>query len=277
MHTAIHGPKGTPAANRPAPTARPRREDSCWRAAARLARVGVALLVLCAGSTAFAQSPPLTVLPAAPQALQPTFVRIALPGCKTVSGVRHSDGQFALDVVGTLCGVPPPGLFTAEVSLGRLPQGEYRVRAYDADVPGRPPLGAEIRFTVAPPSAGAWPDEYAPLVDFSGTWWNPARAGEGWFVDHAVPGRMTLLWTRYDANQQPVWLWMHGTQRDYGAIRGPVYRVTGTPPNVQTTIVGEGRFIGDGNPFSGRSDLAAFVYTPTGQPPERIELQRISP
>lgn len=266
----------------PVPTSRPRPPSpiAAPPATRRAARIALALLAFAGaafGPAAFAQSPPLSVLPATPRALQPTYARIELPGCRTVSAVRHAGGQFAIDVVSTLCGVPPPGRFGMEVSLGRLPQGDYRVRAYDGEAPGRPPLGPEVTFTVAAPVSGAFTDEYAPLVDLSGTWWNPARAGEGWFVDHASPDRMVVLWTMYDAGQQPVWLWMHGTRRSYGAISGPVYRVTGTPPGVTSTVVGQGEFAGSGHPFSGRSDRAFFLYTPTGQPTQRIDLERLSP
>lgn len=216
-----------------------------------------------------AQAGSIVVQPTAPRALQPTFARIMLPGCKTVAAVRHAAGQFALDVVSTLCFLPPPGLFEHEVGLGQLPQGEYRVRAFDAEAAGRPPLAAEVAFTVTAPTPGAFFDEHQPLVNYSGNWWNPARAGEGWFVEHAVPDRLILVWATYASNGLSTWLVMQANTRSYGRLSGPVYRSSGTPPNVTVTPVGVGSF------NVTQPGSAQFIFTATGQAPEAIALQRL--
>lgn len=242
MSTPVAAARPRPPSPVPAPTRRVVRF-------ALLAFAGAAF-----GAAAFAQSPLLSVLPARPQASQPTCVRIEPSGCRTFSAVRHVGGQFAIDVVGTVCEPPPPGRFRVDVSLGRLPPGEYRARACDGGAPDLPPLGPEIRFTIAAPGGGVPPGDYGPLVDFSSMWWNPERAGEGWFVDHGPPNRIAVLWTMHDADQQPVRLWMQGTRQFFASVSGRAYRFTGTPPVLASTIVGHGEFVGDGFPFARRYD-----------------------
>jgi hypothetical protein len=197
----------------------------------------------------------LQILPAQPSALQPVYARAGLPGCKQISRVRHVEGLIRIDVVSTLCGVPPPGAFDTDVSLGRLPQGSYRMRLFDGEVQGNPALSAEVAFTVAPPVPGDFFDEFAPTLDYSGIWWNAQRAGEAFFVQHQVPDRLLLTWNTFAANGQPEWFVMQSDTRDYASLVGNVYRATGPAGTPTLELLGRASF------YSYGSDTASFVVT----------------
>jgi hypothetical protein len=229
-------------------------------------------LPMFAGSgAAFAQFSPyvITIEPETPRAQQAVYATVAMPGCRVPKDVRFVDGVIEIGVASTWCGVPPPGLYPRSVSLGKLPQGTYRVRVASApDGPARP----EYTFTVEPPVEGEWQDEHEPLLDYSG-WWTTEdpTLGEGWLVEHKVPDRLMFSWVTYDDEGNPTWLVMQSTERDHRALIGPVYRSERQDGTIVRTIIGEGRFEG----FA--PDEARFTLTPSegGGDPVVTELRRL--
>ena len=207
--------------------------------------MAAAVPMFAASAVAFAQTGAyaITIEPEAPRAQQAVYAVVAMPGCRVPKDVRYVDGVFEIGVAATLCGVPPPGLYPRAVSLGKLPQGTYRLRI-GAGANGQPPL-QEYTLTVEPPVAGDWSDEHEPLLDYSG-WWTTEdpTLGEGWLVEHKVPDRMMFSWVTYDDAGEPTWLVMQSTDRSHRALTGPVYRSERVDGSIVRTLVGEGRFEG---------------------------------
>jgi hypothetical protein len=157
------------------------------------------------------------------------------------------------------------------VSLGKLPQGEYRVRLVNADNPARPALTSDVVFNVAAPPAGQFFDEFDPLLDYSGWWWNAASAGEGWFVERKVPDRLMLSWATYDTAGRATWLVMQSDTRSYRRLSGPVYGAQRVSGAVTLTRVGQGVF------EASAANTATFTLTPDGPSatPVVTSLQRL--
>lgn len=233
-----------------------------------------AALPMFAGSgAAFAQpgAYEIAIEPETPRAQQAVYATVAMPACRVPNEVRYVDGVIEIGVTSTLCGVPPPGLRDRSVSLGKLPQGTYRVRVAERHASGQA-FGPERMLTVAPPAAGEWLDEHEPLLDYSG-WWTTEdpTLGEGWLVEHKVPDRLTFSWVTYDDAGEPTWLVMQSIERNYRSLIGPVYRSVRRDGTIVRTIIGEGRFEG----FA--PDEARFTLTPSegGGDPVVTELRRL--
>lgn len=236
--------------------------------------MAVALSMLAASGAVVAQpgAYEVTVEPETPRAQQAVYAIVAMPGCRVAKDVRFVDGVIEIGVAGTLCGVPPPGLFPRAVSLGKLPQGTYPLRVVGYAT-GQPLLLQERTLTVEPPVPGDWSDEHEPLLDYSG-WWTTADPdiGEGWLVEHKVPDRLMFSWVTYDDEGNPTWLVMQSTERDHRALIGPVYRSERRDGTIVRTLVGEGRFRGTA------PDEASFTLTPEGpgQEPVITHLRRLA-
>ncbi|MDZ3823091.1 MAG: hypothetical protein U0S76_05775 [Pseudoxanthomonas sp.] len=249
---------------RPDTDARPRRLP-----AGRRTRLLAVLLMLAGSGQVGAQAPdwPMQVLPGQPRALQATWLQVMTPDCQKLTRVRHVQGVLEVEVRPTGCFIPRPGFRNSRtLSLGKLPQGEYRIRLVDAGRPDRPLLAPELAVTVAPPPPGVYPDEVEPLHDYSG-WWMRADqdSGEGWLVEHVVPDRMMFTWVGYDADGEPTWLVMQSTANRYGHLSGPVYRSRREGDQVVRTRIGEGTFV------SARHDEARFTLRPDDPDAEPIE------
>jgi hypothetical protein len=221
------------------------------------------LLAACACPSAWAADAP-TILPPAPQALQDVTARIALPLCVNVKGVQLVDGVFEIEVgVDEACPSPPPPP-KQEASLGRLPAGTYRARSVDRSVPNAPVVSPDVVFTVARAPANA------SLLDFSGVWWNRARAGEAFFLDHVRPERLFLVWNTFDGSGDAHWFVMQSDQRLGDTLFGDVYEARGPAGTPTLRRVGRAFF------SAASSDLGSFVLTPAdGGATQSVLLERV--
>lgn len=225
---------------------------------------------------AFAQSWSVRPGPDAPRAQQQTHAIVRMPsseGCSELVGVRQDFNLITvearresrcIDIIG-------PQYFEREIAIGALPKGEYRLRVVDVTVANRPPLSEESAFAVAPPPAGrcgANGSNVAATMDYSGLWWDPARAGEGWFVEHRFPDRLMLSWLTYTDDGKATWYVMHADDMECGYLSGPVYATQGTPPHVALRRVGSASF----QAFQG--NFATFAFTPTAAETRISFLQR---
>jgi hypothetical protein len=221
----------------------------------------MALLVAAAPAAAQSAFFAVEIVPDQPRAQQAVHATIAVPESYTPGDVSHVQGVIEIGMRRT-GGFPRPGTRPMSVTLGKLPQGTYRLRVVNAAEPTRPPLAPEQTFTVAPPAPSASPQDYQPLLDYSG-WWTRADtdSGEGWLVEHKGPDRLMFSWVTYDDAGNPNWFVMQSTQRQSGGVLiGPVYRARREDGTIVRTLVGEGRFLADG------IDQALFVLTPANPP-----------
>ncbi|MBX3725348.1 MAG: hypothetical protein KF823_05470 [Xanthomonadales bacterium] len=253
--------------NRPVPAGdAPRR----GLAATSRTRLLTALLMLACIGQASAQVPdwPMQTLPEQPRTLQATWLHVMMPDCQIFAGVRHIQGTLEVEVRPTAgCFIPRPGFRNPRtLALGKLPQGEYRVRLVDAGRPDRPLLAPELAFTVEPPPPGVLPDEFEPLHDYSGWWMHGEQdRGEGWLVEHVVPDRLMFTWVGYDADGEPTWLVMQSTSHRNGRLSGPVYRSHREGDQVIRTLIGQGTFL------SLRHDEAWFILRPVDPSAPQVE------
>jgi hypothetical protein len=222
------------------------------------ARMPAMVLMMAAAGMASAQPAPFTfeIVPDSPSAQQDVFARIHLPSCREMATVSHAQGTIAIAFKGTGCfGIPPPGIFTYEVSLGKLPQGEYQVQLVNNSYPVGP-VGAPKTLVVAPLPIPPFGIGVRPLLDHSGWWMSAdARPGEGWLVEHKLPDTLVFSWVTYDGDGEPMWLNMQA-QRQHRAYVGPVYRTQRQGGQLIRTVVGQGSF------DAATADAAVFTLTP---------------
>lgn len=207
------------------------------------------LIAACTCSSAWAADAP-TISPPAPQAFEDVTARIDLPLCVDVKRVQLVDGVFEIEVgVDEGCPSPPPPP-KSEASLGRLPAGTYRARTLDRSVPSAPTVSPDVVFTVARSAPGA------PALDYSGVWWNRARAGEAFFLAHDGPDRLFLVWNTFDAGGDAHWFVMQSDRRTGDFISGDVYEARGPAGTPTVRRVGRGSFHARG------SESGSFLLTP---------------
>ena len=226
----------------------------------RLLLAVVTLLFVAGVGAANAQSAGngFEILPATPRALQSVYARVTLPACLAIAEVKHADGIISIGVTARIFCIPSPVTAVREVSLGKLPQGQYRARLVNVDVPNAPEPEPEITFEVAAPTPGAHFDDFGTLLDYSGLWWNPEHRGQGWFVEHHVPDRLMLTWVTYDEDGRNTWFVMQANLRSYAEISGPVYKAQRTGAGTVLTQIGTGRFA------SFAAGEAVFTLLPNG-------------
>lgn len=220
----------------------------------------------------------LTIIPAAPRSLEPVYVRISPEGTN-IPGVNIANtGVIAGQVEGMAGAVISVNYATlisfggkkpGDVFLGRLPAGTYFVTA-------RGFLGestAQFTVTSPPPMPGYQTTEfepipnYAPSVNYSDHWWNPAQSGWGLSIVQGPTGLIFATWFDYDAVGSPTWYTLQPgswTQSTRGPrYYGPIVRTSGPPSGgafdptlVSETTVGSGWL-----DFEGRFDSGVFQYT----------------
>jgi len=121
------------------------------------------------------------IVPAEPIAFEPVNLRMTVDGCAFVpSTVRVSASGNTLQVTQHLnnCFAAGP-VEIADVRLGTLAPGRYRVEVYATQVAAGPPAEA-LSFEVrARPEIAVFPPPPRPITDYSGMWWNPAESGWG--------------------------------------------------------------------------------------------------
>jgi hypothetical protein len=229
-------------------------------------------VLLLAGSSGVAQAQVQyqpSIVPQAPKAQQPVYAQVEMGFCEGTSEVRFVNGVLMVEVIGFLCGTPPPGTFTNTISLGRLPSGTYRLVLFD-QVSGQIRLRSpEVSFTVSPAETRPFYDDVYPNIDASGWWHNPQRNGEGWFVEHHYRDRVMVGWVTYRPDGSQEWYVMQSVTRNGNILSGPIYRTQGTPPSITITAIGTAR-------FEVLSDNAAtFTVVQQGQADRVVELQRL--
>lgn len=176
---------------------------------------------------AFAAS---TLVPAQPTAFETVNLRMNVDTCEFSAGtVRVSQQSNVIRVTHTPAACSPPGApGVADVQLGALPSGDYRVEVYVTH-PGESELVESLSFQVRDPAEIAiFPPVPRPLTDYSGLWIDMSDPGWGISLHqgpaHTVFGVMFL----YTEGREPEWYslqgghWTRSTQ-----WTATIYRTTG--------------------------------------------------
>ena len=174
---------------------------------------------------AFAAS---AIVPAQPTSFQLVNLRIPVDSCAFApSTVRVKLVSNTFQVTQQINNCFAPGTpQVADVRLGMLPAGHYRVELYGSPSSMVPPIEM-LSFQVRDPAIAVFPAS-SPLTDYSGLWFNPGESGWGLSLHqgptHAVFGLLFV----YDGARQPQWYSLQGGQwTSYTKWTGSVFRTTG--------------------------------------------------
>ena len=142
----------------------------------------------------------VTVMPSAPQYMEPVYARISLaPGSRElIYGAQASMSGNAITVdlqTRTDCCE-----YYYDVMLGRFPAGTFKVVV---PVPGGSAAIAD--FSVAVPARSrAYPGR-VPAVSYTDLWWAPAESGWGLAIFHGPFNDVFATWMVYGKDGKPTW------------------------------------------------------------------------
>ncbi|HUP98703.1 MAG TPA: hypothetical protein VM073_12205 [Usitatibacter sp.] len=168
--------------------------------------------------------------PAEPLAFQPVNLRMTVDGCAFVPAtVRVRAVANVLKVTQHLnnCIVPGP-VEIADVRLGSLASGEYRVEVYvTPDASGTP--AETLQFTVQERAEIAvFPPPPRPITDYSGLWGDAAESGWGLSLHQTARDVMFGALFVYGADREAEWFTLQGGRWESSTRwTATVYRTTG--------------------------------------------------
>lgn len=249
---------------------------------------GIRNFVMAAATFALAAALPAAAasrfIPAQPTAFETVNLRMAIDSCAfNPATVRVRSAINTLRVTQTLnaCLLPgTPGV--ADVRLGALPAGDYRVEVYGSNDLGAAPIET-LSFQVREPAEVAiFPPPPRPLTDYSGIWWNPQESGWGLSLHQSALHGLFGAWFAYGSGGQPEWFTLQGGQWiDSTTWRGTVYRTTGpffAGPGYDPRLVlvlAAGTATLDLRHRSGEEGRARFTYTVNGATVTKV-IERMS-
>jgi hypothetical protein len=165
-----------------------------------IARLAAAALAA-AGSGALAQS--VTVLPAAPQYMEPVYARVSPAPRSSLlfygAQASMSGNVISIDLQASseCCG------YYYDVMLGRFPAGTYKVIV---PVPGQKTVSVD--FTIPPPARSAAYPGKVPALSFTDLWWSPTESGWGLSIFQGPFNDLFATWMVYGTDGKPTWYLM---------------------------------------------------------------------
>ncbi len=201
----------------------------------------------------------LTVVPANPRYMEPVYARLTQSPFPTENIVGARTTMSGNTITIEYGAMPDMGAVSTDVMLGRFPAGTYTVTA--------PEAGPPVTFTVSPGPAITSGPAFAPAVNYTDLWWNPAESGWGMSITQGPTNELFAVWFVYDAAGNPTWFTLQpGKWDSLRGYSGPIYRTTGPafnigfdPARVQAVQVGTGTF------FFTDAMHGNFAYTISGQ------------
>jgi hypothetical protein len=196
--------------------------------------IGIRNLVMAAATFALAAALPAVaasrLVPAQPTSFETVNLRMTVDSCTfNPSTVRVRAALNTLRVTQMLNACLLPGTpEIADVRLGALPAGDYRVEIYGSNDLNAAPIET-LSFQVREPAEVAiFPPPPRPLTDYSGLWWNPQESGWGLSLHQSPTHGVFGAWFVYGSGGQPEWFTLQGGQWiDSTTWRGTLYRTTG--------------------------------------------------
>lgn len=168
--------------------------------------------------------------PAQPIAFEAVNLRMTVDGCAFVPEtvhVRAVGNVLKVTQQMNQCFAPGP-VEIADVRLGSLAPGEYRVEVYSSPDAAGPPvetLAFEVRTR---PEIAIFPPPPRPITDYSGMWWNPAESGWGLMLHQAPTDVMFGALFVYGSNGAAEWFTLQsGRWASSTRWIATVYRTTG--------------------------------------------------
>ena len=174
---------------------------------------------------AFAAS---ALVPAQPTSFETVNLRMTVDSCSFVpSTVRVTLVSNTFRVTQQLNNCFAPGTpLVADVELGALPAGDYRVELYGSPSSMVPPIEM-LSFQVRDP-VEVVPYTPRPLTDYSGLWFNPSESGWGLSLHQGATHTVFGLLFVYDGARQPQWYSLQGGRwTSYTKWTANAFRTTG--------------------------------------------------
>jgi hypothetical protein len=215
-----------------------------------------------------------TLVPSQPVAFEPVNLRMTVDGCVFVPEsvrVRAVGNVLKVTQHQNNCLVPGP-VEIADVRLGSLAVGEYRVEVYgNQDASGTP--AETLTFAVHElAEIAVFPPPPRPITDYSGLWGDPAESGWGLSLHQSAANVLFGALFVYGADREAEWFTLQGGRWE-SATRwsATLYRTTGPffaapvfdPRLVLIAAVGVATL--DFHQVPGTEGRATFTYGIDGQ------------
>jgi hypothetical protein len=171
-----------------------------------------------------------SLVPAQPTSFETVVLRIATDACNFgADTVRVTMSANVIRVTrgGENCSPPGPAIM-ADVQLGALPAGDYRVEThsvYSLDGPAAETIAFQVRD---PAEVAVFPPPARPLTDYTGLWYNPQESGWGLSLHQGAIHSMFGVLFVYDNANRPEWFSIQGGHWTSSTTwTGNVWRTTG--------------------------------------------------
>jgi len=225
-----------------------------------------------------------TLVPAQPTSFETVILRRTTDACNfnpaTVK-VAMKANVITVDHEGDNCS-PPGAPIVADIQLGALPAGDYRVDVWQYARLSTMPAET-LTFQVRDPvQIAIFPPPARPLTDYTGLWYNPQESGWGLSLHQGATWVMFGLLFVYDGGNRPEWYSIQGGQwTSYTQWSGTVFRTTGPAFSSsfnasQVAYVEAGTASLDFTQTPGNEGKARFSYTVNGVSATKT-IQRLAP
>ena len=186
-----------------------------------------AALFACTAATA---ADGLRIHPTPPTAFDRIDLRLGADSCSFDPAsvrVEARDGTFHVRQQPRQCLLPGTPL-VADIGLGALPAGHYRVAVYTSLDSAAAPAQTLDFDVLTPVEAAVVPPPPRPLTDYSGLWAVPSEGG--WGLDLVQgPGFLFGALYVYDAQSAPQWFTLQdGAWTSSTVWSGKIYRSSGS-------------------------------------------------
>lgn len=170
------------------------------------------------------------LVPAQPTSFETVNLRMNVDSCAFVPAtVRVTMSAGVIRVTQDLNNCFAPGTpQVADVQLGALPAGDYRVELYATPQAGGTPIET-LAFQVRDPvQAAVFPAPARPLTDYTGLWYDPQESGWGLSLFQGPAHTVFGLLFVYDGANRPEWYSLQGGRWTGSTIwTGTLIRTTG--------------------------------------------------
>jgi hypothetical protein len=170
-----------------------------------------------------------TLVPEQPKSFETVNLRLTVDSCTFVPAtVRVTMNSNVIRVTQSLNNCFAPGTpQIADVQLGALPSGDYRVELYvTPQAIGTP--AQTLAFQVRDPVEAAIPAPVRPLTEYTALWYNPQESGWGLSLYQGPTHTMFGLLFVYDSVNRPEWYSLQGGHwTSFTTWTATVFRTTG--------------------------------------------------
>ena len=210
-----------------------------------------------------------SLVPAQPTSFETVTLRRTTDSCNFNAAtvrVTMSSNVIQVDHDGNNCS-PPGAPIVADVQLGKLPPGDYRVEVFEPRRLNSAPAETLVFQVRDPAEVAIFPPPPRPLTNYTGLWYNAEESGWGLSLHQGATYMVFGLLFVYDGGNQPEWYSLQGGQWTSSTKwTGILYRTTGPSfrepfmaAQVTYAVAGTASF--DFTQAAGQQGRAQFTYS----------------